>query len=151
MPKIVISDTSCLIVLDKINEITLLQKIYSEVITTPEISHEFKKELPAWIKVQSSKDLLVKEELEVKIDKGEASAIALGLEIKNCTLILDDLKARKVAETLRLDFTCTLGVLLKAKELKLIDAIKPLLEKLHTAGMYFSPALELEIINLAGE
>ena len=40
MPRIVISDTSTLILLDKIGELNLLQKVYGELVTTPEIAEE---------------------------------------------------------------------------------------------------------------
>jgi predicted nucleic acid-binding protein len=116
MPNIVISDTSCLIVLEKIGELSLLQKIYQEVITTPEIATEYNRELPSWIKIASAKNKSIQRELEKKIDLGEASAIALGLEISNCSIILDDLKACKVAEGLKLEFTGTLGITVKAIE-----------------------------------
>lgn len=53
--------------------------------------------------------------LELQIDKGESSAIALALEIPESTLILDDFKARKIADKLGLTYTGTLGVILKAK------------------------------------
>jgi len=41
MPDIVIADTSCFIVLSKINELDLLSAVYGDVITTPEIAKEF--------------------------------------------------------------------------------------------------------------
>jgi predicted nucleic acid-binding protein len=41
MPRTIISDTSCLIVLSKINELELLYKVYGQIITTPEIAQEF--------------------------------------------------------------------------------------------------------------
>jgi predicted nucleic acid-binding protein len=41
MPKIVISDTSTLILFHKIDEFHLLEKVYGELITTPEIAEEF--------------------------------------------------------------------------------------------------------------
>lgn len=53
MPKIVISDTSTLILFQKIDEFNLLQKVYSELITTPEIAEEFGEKLPDWIKIQT--------------------------------------------------------------------------------------------------
>ncbi len=56
MPRIVISDTSILILFQKIDEFNLLQKIYGELITTPEIAEEFGDKLPYWIKIQSVKD-----------------------------------------------------------------------------------------------
>jgi predicted nucleic acid-binding protein len=123
MPKIVIADTSCFIVLEKIQQLPLLQKIYLEVITTPEIQIEFANPLPNWVLIRSAKNLSLQQELETKLDRGEASAIALGLEFQNSTIILDDLKASKVAEQYKINFTGTLGVLLKAKELRLISSL----------------------------
>jgi predicted nucleic acid-binding protein len=149
--KIVISDTSCLVVLDKIDELNLLRKVYTEVITTPEVQAEFKNPVPDWIKIQSPKDLKLQQELEVKVDKGEASALALGVEISNCIIILDDLKARKVAESLHLHFTGTLGLLVKAKELRVITQVKPLIDKLKGIGLRFSPEVEQEILKQSGE
>jgi len=52
MPKIVISDAITLILFHKIDEFSLLQKIYGELITTPEIAEEFGEYLPDWIKIQ---------------------------------------------------------------------------------------------------
>lgn len=46
MHKIVISDTSCLIILHKIKELDLLRKVYETVSTTPEVAQEFSEELP---------------------------------------------------------------------------------------------------------
>jgi predicted nucleic acid-binding protein len=151
MPKTVIGDTSCFIVLEKINELSLLNKIYREVITTPEIATEFNKPLPDWISIIETKNKLVQRELESKIDVGEASAIALGLEIPNCSIILDDLKARKIAASLKLDFTGTLGVIVKAKQLNLIDSVKPIIRKLREAGLRFSEEIEKDILNQAKE
>ncbi len=53
MPKVVVSDTSTLILFHKINEFNLLQKVYGELITTPEIAEEFGEKLTDWIKIQS--------------------------------------------------------------------------------------------------
>src|SRR3954463_3923834 len=115
MHRIVIADTSCLIVLEKIQQLSLLQKIYSEIITTPEIQIEFGDTLPDWVLIRSAENSKLHQELEIKLDRGEASAIALGLELINCTIILDDLKARKTAEIYKLSYTGTLGLLMKAK------------------------------------
>ena len=56
MPKIVISDTSILILFQKIGELKLLEEVYGELITTPEIAKEYGEELPNWIKVQAVSD-----------------------------------------------------------------------------------------------
>ncbi|MBA7557906.1 hypothetical protein ES705_50688 [subsurface metagenome] len=51
MPKLVIADTGCLIIFDKIEGFEILKKVYDEIITTPEIQNEFGKPLPKWIKI----------------------------------------------------------------------------------------------------
>ncbi len=50
MPKVVISDTSCLIILSNINELELLNDLYGEIITTQDIQREYGEPLPEWIK-----------------------------------------------------------------------------------------------------
>ena len=46
MSKTIISDTSCFIVLSKIGELEMLQKLFNIIVTTPEIADEFGKVLP---------------------------------------------------------------------------------------------------------
>jgi predicted nucleic acid-binding protein len=49
MHNIIISDTSCLIIFSKIGQLEILQKVYDNVITTPEVAEEFSEDLPDWI------------------------------------------------------------------------------------------------------
>lgn len=121
MPSIVISDTSSLILFDKIGELELLNKVYDSIVTTPEIASEFGDNLPDWIHIQKVKDYKYLEFLETQVDLGEASAIALAKEIDGSLLLLDDLKARKLAIKLNLKFTGTLGVFHKAKQSGIVD------------------------------
>ena len=97
MPDVVIADTSCFIILSNINEIDLLLKVYGKIITTPDIVSEFGEYLPDWIIIKSPKDYQKQQILELQVDKGEASAISLALEIPGSTIILDDLQARILA------------------------------------------------------
>ena len=80
MPKIIISDTSCFIILTNIGELDLLQKVYGQIITTKDIAIEYGEELPDWIEIKDVQDKSRQQLLEMQIDKGEASAIALALE-----------------------------------------------------------------------
>lgn len=41
MPKTIISDTSCLIILANIDEPDVLQKLYKQIVTTADIAAEF--------------------------------------------------------------------------------------------------------------
>ncbi|MBA5628912.1 DUF3368 domain-containing protein [Moheibacter lacus] len=130
MPKTVISDTSTLILFDKIDEIGLLQKVYSELITTSEVAEEFGEKLPDWIKIQAVSDKKYQWFLETQVDVGEASAIALASEFDDVLLLLDDLKARKLAMQLKFKITGTLGVIHKAKQMSVINKVKPLIDKI---------------------
>lgn len=46
---IVITDTSCFILLDKIDALFILDALYTAIVTTPQIAKEFGKKLPDWI------------------------------------------------------------------------------------------------------
>ncbi len=61
------------------------------------------------------------------MDEGEASAIALALETKNCFLIIDEKKGRKLAENLHLKIAGTLQILLSAKSKGIISSLAQLL------------------------
>lgn len=130
MPKAIISDTSCFIVLSNIGELTLLKSLYGQIITTIEIANEFGGEMPDWVTIIEVNDKYRQQLLEMQIDKGESSAIALALETPDSTIILDDFKARKIAEHLGLKITGTIGVIVKAKLNGIIPSIKPILSKI---------------------
>lgn len=151
MPKIVISDTSTLILFHKIDEFSLLQKVYGDLITTPEIAEEFGEELPDWIKIQSVSDKKYQDFLETQVDYGEASAIALASEYEDVLLLLDDLKARKLAIRLKFKVTGTLGVIHKAKQLSIIDKVKPLIDKLLLTDFRVADNIIEEILKLNNE
>ncbi len=151
MHKIVVSDTSCLIILEKIGQLNILQNIYSEIVTTPEVEFEFGSKLPAWIKVIAANNRIKQNELNRKLDLGESSAIALALEIENSLLLVDDLKARKFAEDMGLSFTGTLGVLVKAKQLGVISSIQAVLKELHKHNFRFSAGVEQDILRQSNE
>jgi predicted nucleic acid-binding protein len=75
----------------------------------------------------------------------------LGLETTQSTLLLDDALARKVADSLELPFTGTLGILLSLKELGLVPAILPLLDHLQALNFRLSPETRSVVLRLAGE
>jgi predicted nucleic acid-binding protein len=94
--EIIIADTSCLIVLQRIGEMELLQKLFEKITITEDVRNEFGQPLPNWIFVKKVKDLGQKRMLEVILDKGEASSIAFCLEQKtDALLIIDEKKGEK--------------------------------------------------------
>lgn len=124
---------------------------YYRKFTTPEIAKEFNEKLPDWIQIQAVADKKYQEFLETQVDLGEASAIALAKEMDDVLLLLDDLKARKLASKLNLKFTGTLGVINKAKQLGIIDKIKPLIDRLLETDFRISEKIINEILRINNE
>jgi predicted nucleic acid-binding protein len=72
------------------------------------------------------------------LDEGEASSIALSLDMENPILMLDELKGRKIAEKLNLRYSGTFGLILKAKQPGLINIVKPNLDKIKSTNFRFN-------------
>lgn len=148
--KIVITDTSCFILLDKIDALNILPRLFSTVLTTPEIAKEYGKPLPDWVLIQSANRSL-KGDFYRYVDQGEASAIALAMEISCDYIILDDMAARKLAIKLGLPTKGTVGVLLMAKQQGIIDLFRPYLSLIQQTNFRLSPQLADQFIKDAGE
>lgn len=151
MDKIIISDTSCLIVLTKIDKLYLLKDLYLRVIVTREVSNEFGHRLPEWINVVEVKNKVKQIELEKQLDKGEASSIALALETKNATLIIDENKGRKVAKSFNIDIIGTIGVIILANKKGLISDVIGTILRLVNKGFHLSDELMNKIIDKYGK
>jgi len=151
MPKTIISDTSCFIILTNIGELDLLHKVYGKIVTTIDIATEYGEPLPEWVEIATVIDKYRQLLLEMQIDKGESSAIALALETPDSTLILDDYKARKIVEQLGIPYTGTIGVIIKAKLLGIIPSVKQLLSKIKQTNFRITPEIELQALSEAKE
>ncbi len=151
MPATIVSDTSCLILPDKIAELYLLQKLFGRVLTTQIVADEFGRELPDWIGIQDPTDIKSQLLLEAALDKGEASSIDLALEKEDCLLIIDELRGRKLAKRLGLTITGTLGVLAQAKRSSYISAIRPLPDNIKQTDFRLSEQLVQETLKEVGE
>ena len=151
MGRVIISDTSCLILLSKIGELNLLFRTYGEIIITPEISQEYGNLLPNWVKIIPVKNKGIQNEFEKIVDLGEASALALALELKNCLVILDDKKGRMLAKKLNIEITGTLGTLIKERQQNIIPRVKPILDKLRKVNFRIDPEIEKGVLRLVGE
>ena len=151
MPKTIISDTSCFIILANIGELELLHKVYGQITTTPDIAAEYGDPFPEWVEIIAVKDEYRQQLLEMQVDKGESSAIALALETPDSRIILDDIKGRKIARHLGLTYTGTLGVIIKAKLKGIIPSIKPVLSKMKQANFRLSAEIEFQALKAANE
>ena len=151
MNKIIISDTSCLIALSKIEKLDLLKDLYHEIIITKDVHQEFGGLLPDWILMTEIRDKQKQKELEDRLDKGEASSIALALEIDNATLIIDEIKGRKIAQSLNIEIIGTIGIILLAEKRGLISDVLGTILRLANKGFRLSDNLINKIIEKYGQ
>lgn len=151
MNKQALADTSCLILFNKVGHLNLLHKVYGQLLITPEVSEEYKRRLPDWIQIKPMTDSKQFKANRTIVDYGEASIIALALEVQSPLLIIDDKRGRKLAQVLNLPITGTLGTLIKAKRMGALDRIKPLLNNLKSNGLRISDQMERFILEEAHE
>lgn len=160
----IVSNTTPIISLIKINKLELLKELFDEVYISKGVYEEliankaFNEEIKLIKRSDFIKIVAVKNELAVKLlqknmglDLGESESIVLYDESKADLLIIDEKKGRSVAKSISLNVVGTLGILLKAKDKDLIENIKPLLDKMIDANIRISNDLYNEIINKSGE
>jgi hypothetical protein len=160
MPK-VISNTSPLLYLYRIDSINWLPKLFDEVWTPEAVKNElldghskgYDTPNPAdypWLNIVNPHSM-PSEWLALDLGTGEVAAMALALENPTYVILLDDMLARRTAQAAGLQVWGTLKVLLEAKSQGLVDKIEPFVTKLSEAGMWVSAEVKQRILILAGE
>ncbi|MBX3267202.1 MAG: DUF3368 domain-containing protein [Acidobacteria bacterium] len=139
---IVIADASCLITLENIDEADILPKLYKEIYVTPEVAAEVGVALPDWALLRESPDRTLIERLTADLELGEATSIALALEMSDCLLIIDEKKGRRIAKDLGIKITGTFGIIMQAFEMQLIADPGSVVERLESVGFRISQNLK---------
>ena len=89
--------------------------------------------------------------LVTDLGPGETEVLMLALELNDPVAVLDDALARRVAETLGLHLTGTLGLLLDAKRAGLVTHVGRLLDQLEALRFRLAAHTRAAVIKLAGE
>jgi predicted nucleic acid-binding protein len=157
----VICNTSPLQYLHQIGGLELLRTLVGTLVIPPAVVQELAEgrargiDLPVpeslgWIVVRAPRSapaLL----LLADLGSGEAEVLALALESPGAVAILDDALARRMAESLHLPLTGTLGVLVDAKKAGLLHAVAPLLDSLDALGFRLAARTRAALLTLVGE
>ena len=149
MKEPIVSDSACLIGLERINHLDLLPALFEPVVIPPEVDKEFGVKLP-WLRIDAPSDMVLIAALRMLVDDGEAEAIALASQC-GWRVILDDRQARSVAKNIGVQIIGTVGVLVQAKQIGVISSLKPILIDLDAQGFYIGDALKEEALRLVGE
>ncbi|PYS48420.1 MAG: DUF3368 domain-containing protein [Acidobacteria bacterium] len=149
----VVSNSSPLIALEQIRQLDLLQSLFGEILIPNQVAVEIAASVQArsWIRQQSLSRPLLPATQRPTLGPGEREAICLAVEIQAAAILLDDEPARKIAIQLRLPVIGTAGVLILAKERKLIVAVRPCLDALIENRFFLARNVYELIITRAGE
>ena len=158
--KVIVNSTP-LIALSKVDRLDLLRDMYGEVSIPSAVFDEVtakndvvreKVENSGWIHVETIQNESDKRMYKAKLHDGEVEVMILARESGDEHLVvIDDEQARKTAEYLGLHLTGTLGVLIKAKQKGLLDAVMPVIKSMEAHGIYFSGGLKDRVRRLADE
>lgn len=157
----VVSNTSPILNLAIVGQLELMRQQFEHVYVPPAVLSELKvqeerpgsKEIRAalksgWIQLQeiNSSSLNV-QLLQQALDRGEAEAIALAIDLQADWTLLDERDGRKVAKSLGLKVTGVLGILLRAKQKGELFSVSEVINALvATAGFRIAPDLLAKII-----
>jgi predicted nucleic acid-binding protein len=85
------------------------------------------------------------------LGRGESQVLALAEAAPSSRAVLDDLEARRCAQSIGLPLIGTLGIVLRAKRKGLVDAARPIIEHLRRVGLYASDQLIERALSHLGE
>jgi uncharacterized protein len=159
---IVVSNTSPISNLAAISQLNLLQKLYGRVIIPPTVYQEIINsgvtdpgalaiQTLDWIQILSVTNVTLLQTLQIKLDPGEAEAIALAVELQADRLLIDERKGRNEAIQAGICVTGVLGILLASKKQGYIPLLKPVLDDLINNGFWIREQLYAEVLLLGGE
>ena len=149
----IVSNSSCLIILEKLGKQDLLEKIFRRIVIPKAVNAEVfgSKESPPWIEIKEVQHTPSREFFEKTLGEGESEAIALALELRADLLIVDDLAARRTAEKTGLKITGVIGVLLEGKKRELIRSVRDVMNEMRMHDVRISEETYKNALVLAGE
>lgn len=150
---IVVSDTTPLISLLKIDRIDLLEKLFGQVLIPQAVFEELTADERFKLEADqiSSKQFIIVKAVQnsesasilkraTGLDQGESEAIVLTDELNADVLLMDEAKGRAVSSQMGLKIMGTIGILIAAYEEKELtaDEVKWCIEGLQNAGRHIS-------------
>lgn len=157
---VVVSDTTAITNLIQIKLLIVIKNIFGQIIVPQAVYDELVKfsnqrdiiQKQAWIIVKKVTNQELYSEIANVLDKGEAEAITLAIEMNANVLVIDELAGRKIAEKYGLRIIGLLGILVIAKQRGLIPAVRPYMDQLkNKIGFRIKPKLYNQILRQVNE
>ena len=153
---IVVSDTTPLISLLKINRLDLLEKLFGKILIPQAVFNELTVDAN---QIKNKKFILVKAvnkfesvgilKRAVGLDQGESEAIVLADELKADLLLMDEAKGRKVSVEMGHKIIGTIGILMAAYEEQELtsDEVKDCIDGLQRSGRHIGQNHYMMLLN----
>jgi predicted nucleic acid-binding protein len=147
----IVSDAGPIIVFARIGRLSLLQEVTGSL-TIPDAVHDEivvqKGGMPGaaevasagWIQQVAVADRATLDQLPPGLHAGEREAIALAKE-RGAQLLIDEIRARRVATDRKIEVIGTLRILSDAKQLGLIGTVRPIIGQMQSPGYRFDCVL----------
>ena len=147
----IVSDAGPLIIFARIGRLSLLREVTGPLLIPDAVYNEIvtdKGGMPGateihqatWIQRAVVANRSVIDALPNTLHAGEGEAIALAKE-RGAQLLVDEIRARRTATELGIEVIGTLRILADAKRLGHIDAVRPIIVQMQSAGYRFERAL----------
>jgi len=156
----VVSNSTPIISLLKLNRLELLQKLYTQIHIPIAVYHEIEAGKTKkyymdlsqidWLNITEIRDRKALQHFP-DLGAGEAEVIVLATELNADLILLDEKSGRFHAKLANLNVTGTIGMLIKAKSAGLIQELKPLLEEMTEKDVWISNKLKREILKRVQE
>ena len=160
---IVVSNSSPIMNLPVVGQVHALEQLYGKVYSPEAVWQELSAigtgqpwatVMPtlSWLETRSGSNRSLVDLLLLELDRGEAEAISLAIEIKADLLLIDERRGRTIASHLGLKFIGLLGALVEGKRRGYVAAVKPILDDLMAqAGFWVSGYLYVRVLREVGE
>lgn len=157
--KTIVINTGPLILLDRIQEMDIPGKMPYRFICPQAVRDELDAGVhhnhvtiatPQWLEIKTLSSP-ISPIIDRFLDRGEAEVIQLAMDSHISRVCLDDLRGRKIAQSVGLEVMGLLALLGKAKVLGVVPRLRPITNKLLEAGAWYSQALIEKILAEVGE
>jgi predicted nucleic acid-binding protein len=157
--RLLVADAGPFITLAAIGRVELLRELAPEVVVPRAVFDEILAGAPRpgaqeirakWIRVADASRGL-SDAFGLLVDRGEAEALALATDLPGSLLVVDDLRARRLAHEVGLRFTGTLGIFAMAKKAGLLTTVRAEIEHLRRVGFRIADALATEFLRRVDE
>ncbi|RLC14470.1 MAG: DUF3368 domain-containing protein [Deltaproteobacteria bacterium] len=159
---IVVANSGPLISLAEIGQFRVLRQLFGKIRIPDAVRKEVvvsgknrpgasEVEDSSWIQAMPVRDITGVQLLRERLGAGESEAIVLVMGLNADLLLIDEARARRIAESRSLKVSGTVGCLVMAKRKGLIPKVTPLLDSLLVSGFRMSNELYRKGQALAGE